>query len=265
MKLGDKIYSCRKKAGLSQEALAEKVGVSRQAISKWEIGTAVPELGNVVALAKIFGVTTDWLLDEYMGEDSESSDGESDHAGESDTAGEETTANDAKEEPIYKKKSEGTTRTYSYDYNDQFDKNISYVGRFVKRYGWISGVYVAVCGGGAAILGAIIKFIMSFMMTGFSKATTSMTSDVFGGSGMQFFTSDGQPLDAGLAAELEKQLGAASPFDSFSSSSDAMLDTFASYNPVSIIANIMIVGGIIVCIVGIIIALYLKSKGNETK
>lgn len=40
MKLGDKIYSCRKKAGMSQEALAEKIGVSRQAISKWEIGVS---------------------------------------------------------------------------------------------------------------------------------------------------------------------------------------------------------------------------------
>ena len=38
MKLSDKIWVCRKKAGLSQEALAEKIGVSRQAISKWETG-----------------------------------------------------------------------------------------------------------------------------------------------------------------------------------------------------------------------------------
>ena len=38
MNLQEKIYDCRKKAGLSQEALAEKIGVSRQAISKWETG-----------------------------------------------------------------------------------------------------------------------------------------------------------------------------------------------------------------------------------
>ena len=40
MKLNDKIYSCRKKAGMSQEALADKLGVSRQAISKWELGVS---------------------------------------------------------------------------------------------------------------------------------------------------------------------------------------------------------------------------------
>ena len=47
MKLNEKIYTCRKKAGMSQEALAEKLGVSRQAISKWELGTALPELDNL--------------------------------------------------------------------------------------------------------------------------------------------------------------------------------------------------------------------------
>ena len=40
MKLNEKIYACRKKAGLSQEALAERIGVSRQAISKWETGVS---------------------------------------------------------------------------------------------------------------------------------------------------------------------------------------------------------------------------------
>jgi DNA-binding XRE family transcriptional regulator len=44
MKLQDKILYCRKKAGLSQEQLAERIGVSRQAISKWETGDAVPEI-----------------------------------------------------------------------------------------------------------------------------------------------------------------------------------------------------------------------------
>lgn len=62
MKLNEKILHCRKAAGLSQEALAAKLGVSRQALSKWELGDTVPELDNLVALAKTFGVTTDELL-----------------------------------------------------------------------------------------------------------------------------------------------------------------------------------------------------------
>lgn len=64
MKLSEKIYDCRKKAGLSQEALAEQIGVSRQAVSKWETGDAVPEIGKLLLLAKLFGVTTDYLLSE---------------------------------------------------------------------------------------------------------------------------------------------------------------------------------------------------------
>ena len=51
MKLHEKIYYYRKKAGLSQDALAEKLGVSRQAISKWETAESVPETGKLAALA----------------------------------------------------------------------------------------------------------------------------------------------------------------------------------------------------------------------
>lgn len=64
MKLSDKIWVCRKKAGLSQEALAERIGVSRQAISKWETGEASPEISKLSLLARTFGVTADWLLDD---------------------------------------------------------------------------------------------------------------------------------------------------------------------------------------------------------
>jgi len=62
MNLAEKILQLRKQQGLSQEELAEKVGVSRQAISKWETGESVPELERVVNLSKIFGTTTDYLL-----------------------------------------------------------------------------------------------------------------------------------------------------------------------------------------------------------
>ena len=62
MTLGERIQSYRKRAGLSQEALAEQLGVSRQAVSKWEVDAAQPELDKVVALAKLFGITTDQLL-----------------------------------------------------------------------------------------------------------------------------------------------------------------------------------------------------------
>ena len=62
MSLGERIASYRKKAGYSQEGLAEQLGVSRQAVSKWETGEATPDAERIIALAKVLGVTTDALL-----------------------------------------------------------------------------------------------------------------------------------------------------------------------------------------------------------
>lgn len=62
MTLAEKIYELRKTNKLSQEQLAEKIGVSRQSISKWESGETLPELERVVALSEVFDVTTDYLL-----------------------------------------------------------------------------------------------------------------------------------------------------------------------------------------------------------
>lgn len=67
MKLSDKIVGLRKSNGMSQEDLAEKLDVSRQAISRWESGSAMPDANNILQLSKLFGVTTDYLLnDDYQ-------------------------------------------------------------------------------------------------------------------------------------------------------------------------------------------------------
>lgn len=66
MKISERIVHLRKLNGLSQEDLAEKLEVSRQAISRWEMGTAKPDANNILQLSTLFGVTTDYLLhDEY--------------------------------------------------------------------------------------------------------------------------------------------------------------------------------------------------------
>lgn len=62
MELSEKILTLRKASDLTQEQLAEKLSVSRQSISKWESGQAIPELEKLVALSAIFNVTTDYLL-----------------------------------------------------------------------------------------------------------------------------------------------------------------------------------------------------------
>ena len=146
MHLAEKILQCRKKAGLSQEALAERIGVSRQAVSKWETGEAMPELPTVVALAKEFGVTTDWLLSD---------------AEEIPTA-EIPTAEEPKTEPTPSR----PKRDAKY---------------WVNRYGWLLGVYVSLVGAGIAGLGALARFIVGRMMAGVQNSfVTSAPGFTFG-------------------------------------------------------------------------------------
>lgn len=62
MDFADKLLKLRTQCGYSQEALAEKLNVSRQAVSKWELGTTLPETDKVIAISDFFNVSTDYLL-----------------------------------------------------------------------------------------------------------------------------------------------------------------------------------------------------------
>lgn len=64
MTLGEKIYRLRTEQGFSQETFGEKLGVSRQSVSKWETDQSVPELDKIVAISELFRVSTDYLLKE---------------------------------------------------------------------------------------------------------------------------------------------------------------------------------------------------------
>ena len=130
MQLCEKIYYCRKKAGLSQDALAEAVGVSRQAISKWELGAAVPETTKLVPLAAALGVSVDWLHSEEGPEE------EADSSQEYDPG-------------------EGRPLTPE----DAAETLPGLVRRLVRRWGWLAGVYLIRCGAivffGAAMVNLI--------------------------------------------------------------------------------------------------------------
>ncbi len=62
MTIGEKILNLRKNKGLSQEQLAEELGISRQAVSKWEAEQSIPDIDKVILLAEFFHVTTDYIL-----------------------------------------------------------------------------------------------------------------------------------------------------------------------------------------------------------
>ena len=125
MKLGEKICAQRKKLGLSQEELAVRLNVTRQAVSKWETGTSVPELETLVALARVFGVTTDYLL----------------------------SVEEAPEpaEPLRQ------------DRADFLERLPGFLGGLFRRYGWLGGLYLSLSGAGFLAMGLLIRYMVSRM------------------------------------------------------------------------------------------------------
>ena len=149
MKLSEKIYYCRKKAGLSQDTLAEKLEVSRQAVSKWENGEAVPETGKLPGLAKVFGVTIDWLLseEEPVQEEvrttlPEEEDGILRGGTSADAWEEQSGAADKEQYSERPAQNSGAANT------DLLDRLPGMLGRLVRLWGWLAGVYVAIGGAG---------------------------------------------------------------------------------------------------------------------
>ena len=67
VEIANKLVNLRKSSGLSQEALAEKIGVSRQAVSKWERAESSPDTDNLIALSKLYNVSLDEMLSTYNG------------------------------------------------------------------------------------------------------------------------------------------------------------------------------------------------------
>ncbi len=128
MKLCDKIYTCRTRTKLSQEELAEQLGVSRQAVSRWECGDNVPEPAKLLLLARIFGVTTDWLLDDTLGEPEPA---QEEPAGRTQTP-------DSEPNP--------TTQNHYYAAPGWIDSAPGLIARFLRRWGWLAGVYLMIIG-----------------------------------------------------------------------------------------------------------------------
>ncbi len=130
MKLSEKIYTCRKRSGKSQEELAALLNVSRQAVSKWETGEAEPEIRKLQQLAGVFGVTTDWLLSE------------------------EALPQDA---------------TQASALPHWIDSLPGFLGKFLRRYGYLAGIYVTLSGLPFLALGIIEQFMLSAMVGSYQE------------------------------------------------------------------------------------------------
>jgi len=132
MTLGESITYYRKRAGLSQEALAEKVGVSRQAVSKWELDDATPEVSKLMALAGAFGITTDQLLSGEL----------------------------PPEEPPKAAQADPEPQPHRGGVWGRID-------RMVGRYGWLAGIYIAFRGAGVALVGFFARYMISRQLSMF--------------------------------------------------------------------------------------------------
>ena len=141
MTLSEKILYCRKRRALSQEALAEKIGVSRQAISKWETGETAPELSKLALLAKTFGVTADWLISE-------------------DNPPESAAQGASQKQPAAPAPNANWV-----------DSLPGAVQSLVRRYGWLAGAYIAASGAVMTIIGIIARIAVGKMMNGFGSTS----------------------------------------------------------------------------------------------
>ncbi len=242
MKLSDKIYHCRKKAGLSQEALAEKIGVSRQAISKWETGEAAPEISKLPLLARTFGVTADWLLDDEAGFDEDTPEEEHDAPAE-----EPNTAPSAPAYPAW------------------IDHLPGFLARMLKKYGWLFGLRMAISGALFTAMG----FVGKAMFRSMDRSFSGMVSGMFPANqnaGVTFFDEAGNVVDPshlGLSAGDVNALfggGGSTGFSPFGgvSVTAAMTDT------PDILCNFIICIGLVMLIGGALLAWYLKKKGQES-
>ena len=219
MNLSGKILYCRKKAGLSQEALAEKLGVSRQAISKWETGDAVPELSKLVLLAKAFDVTTDWLLSESEPE------------------------TETPPEPEIPPVPETPAQSGNW-----VESIPGVIGRLIRRYGWLYGVYTALAGLGFIVIGAIARGVSLSMERSFFGDMGGMSSfggyggfSDFAGSGTIWYDSAGNVIS--------------SPFGSSGASAGFT-------NPVAVVGTVVIVIGVVMLIAGVALAVDLRKRGS---
>lgn len=68
MEFSQKLADLRRREGFSQEQLADRLGVTRQSVSKWEGGAAMPDIGKLISLSELFDVSVDYLVKDYLEE-----------------------------------------------------------------------------------------------------------------------------------------------------------------------------------------------------
>lgn len=194
MTLNEKILYYRKQAKLSQEELAGQVGVSRQAVSKWELGDATPDVDKLVALARAFGVTTDELL-----------------------SSQEPAAKTSQPDPAPPRSSA--------------PRRSGGLESFIRRYGWLAGIYLALGGAGITLVGALARFA-------FGRMFQVTVEDYLGSVGWDSTLFPQQSMEMSMGVS-------------------AMGEVFLT------IATAILVVGAVILIAGVLLAVVLYRKGRK--
>ncbi|MBR3763247.1 MAG: helix-turn-helix domain-containing protein [Clostridia bacterium] len=239
MKLNEKILHCRKRAGLSQEALAERIGVSRQAISKWETGEASPEISKLPLLAQTFAVTTDWLLDDTAAPAADGTEAAPAQAGAEDHSSVDAARRDAA-------------------WPAWVDQLPGALGRLIRRYGWLLGVRIAISGALFTALGFIARLMSSAMNSTMSDMGSGMLGG-FGGSGVTFYDASGNAVSPGSLGLSSTDLTALG----LGGGSGFGFDVSAMTQPFDILCGFIITLGLVMLAGGALLAWYLKKWGQE--
>ena len=146
MTMGEKIQDLRRRSGMSQDALAEQLGVSRQAVSKWERDEAVPEADKIVGLAKVFHVSTDYLL---------------------------------MDEPAPQAAPSQPQPNSTNAFFRQLD-------RFARRHGYKGGFVLCGAGGLVCAISLVLRAITNSMVSGMTGSFDSIAGGMLGGFGGGF-------------------------------------------------------------------------------
>ena len=240
MKLNEKIILCRRRAGLSQEGLAEQVGVSRQAVSKWECGEATPEPAKLLALSRLFGVTADWLLDDNLGEP--------EPAQEEPTARAQTL--DSEPNP--------TTQNNYYAAPGWIDSAPGLIARFLRRWGWLAGVYIMLVGLLFVGIGGAGRLMFRMVVPNFAAPTYGVSSSV------EIRDEHGNDITDEIPPELFSQIY--NEFDVSPASPYTATRFETGYAAVMLVPTIILVIGVVIMLIGagVAIALWRVGRGGHT-
>ena len=215
MTLGEKIYYYRKKNRMSQEELAERVGVSRQAVSKWELGDATPEVEKLLSLARAFSVTTDQLL--------------------SPEPPEEEQAEDPLRYHIPREEERQTRRPERNGYpEEELRRYGKRLGGLIRRKGYMAGYILSLYGLGPFIVGLLFTVIAGQM----GRTASAVMNDPWGMGGFDF--------PSGTMVSVDGVTWTAGASDGFSAVT-GLAQTIGVL--IMLVGVAMIVGGIVLALV----------------